>query len=76
MRKMFNNRWENINEIINVNNVIQYKYIFMKLFDNITTSFINIIVNVYILLLQMLFSTSNEYSIDILWNVSKKSEKI
>ena len=66
MRKMFNNRWENINEIINVNNVIQYKYIFMKLFDNITTSFINIIVNVYIRLLQMLFSTSNEYSIDIL----------
>ena len=44
---MFNNRRENSSEIINMNNVIQYKYDISKILTRIKEYFLEILNNIF-----------------------------
>ena len=44
---MFNNHRENISKIMNVNNVMQYKYDISKTFTRIKEYFLTILTNIF-----------------------------
>ena len=48
---MFNNHRENISEIMNVNNVMQYKYDIRKTFSRIMEYFLAILTNIFFIIM-------------------------